>query len=84
MAARIKVCILFGGKSGEHEVSLRSAASVVKHLDPARYQVTAIGIDKAGRWHLQRQVESNEVPGQGDVLSSLDTAYSSHGQRGAI
>jgi D-alanine-D-alanine ligase len=47
------VCLLFGGRSGEHEVSLRSAASVSRNLDPARYRQVLIGIDKAGVWHLQ-------------------------------
>ena len=45
----MNVCIVFGGRSGEHEVSLRSAASVVKNLDASKYSVTAIGIDKSGR-----------------------------------
>ena len=49
----ITVCILFGGRSGEHEVSCRSAASVARNLDPGRYRQVLIGIDKAGRWHLQ-------------------------------
>lgn len=48
------VCILYGGKSGEHEVSLRSAASVARNLDPARYALFLIGIDKAGAWFLQK------------------------------
>jgi D-alanine-D-alanine ligase len=72
----MNICVLFGGCSGEHEVSLRSAASVVKHLDPAKFQVTAIGIDKAGRWHLQDTIVSATVHGQGDALAivqSLDT-----------
>lgn len=63
-----KICILYGGRSGEHEVSLRSAASVVKNLDPARYEVAAIGIDKGGRWHLQKEIAFRTLPGQGDVL----------------
>jgi D-alanine-D-alanine ligase len=65
----MNICILYGGRSGEHEVSLRSAASVVKYLDEAKYAVTAIGIDKSGRWHVQKRVVSTEVPGQGDMLS---------------
>ena len=56
----LKICVLFGGRSGEHEVSLRSAASVVKNLDRTRYEVTAIGIDKSGRWHLQQRIEVRE------------------------
>jgi D-alanine-D-alanine ligase len=49
----LTVCLLFGGRSGEHEVSLRSAASVSRNLDPARYRQVLIGIDPAGVWHLQ-------------------------------
>ena len=47
------ICILYGGRSGEHEVSCRSAASVSRNLDPEKYGQVLIGIDKAGRWHLQ-------------------------------
>lgn len=64
----VNICIIFGGKSGEHEVSLRSAASVVQNLDPENYKVTAVGIDKAGRWHLQETITSKHVAGQGDAL----------------
>lgn len=53
MAGKTKVVILYGGKSVEHEVSCRSAAFVLKNLDPAKYDVSAIGIDKKGRWLLQ-------------------------------
>jgi D-alanine-D-alanine ligase len=51
----IRVCLLFGGKSGEHEVSCRSAASVARNLDASRYQVILVGIDSEGVWHLQEQ-----------------------------
>jgi D-alanine-D-alanine ligase len=47
---RLRVGILFGGRSGEHEVSLVSAASVMKALDPDKYEVVPIGIAKDGRW----------------------------------
>jgi D-alanine-D-alanine ligase len=47
-----RVAILFGGKSGEHEVSIVSALSVAQALDPQRYEITMIGIDKTGRWLL--------------------------------
>lgn len=48
---KTRVAVLYGGRSTEHEVSLRSAASVVRHLDPARYEVVPIGIDLRGRMH---------------------------------
>jgi D-alanine-D-alanine ligase len=47
---KINLALIFGGKSGEHEVSLRSAASVLKALDPEKYQVVPIGITKEGGW----------------------------------
>lgn len=47
---KLHVAVLFGGRSGEHEVSLMSARSVLSVLDPARYEVTQIGITHDGRW----------------------------------
>ena len=51
MAERLKVALLYGGKSGEHEVSLCSAASVLQHLNQQKYDITAIAIDKNGFIH---------------------------------
>lgn len=50
--AKIKVGLLFGGRSGEHEVSLASAMSVYSAIDKSRYDVTLIAIGKDGRWLL--------------------------------
>jgi D-alanine-D-alanine ligase len=47
---KLRVGIIFGGRSGEHEVSLASAASVLAAIDPARYEVVAMGIGKDGHW----------------------------------
>ncbi len=47
---KLRVGVLFGGRSGEHEVSLASAASVIRALDPQKYDVELIGISKDGRW----------------------------------
>src|SRR5206468_888447 len=47
---KVRVGILFGGRSGEHEVSLLSAASVFKAIDQQKYDVVPIGITKEGRW----------------------------------
>lgn len=49
---KINVGILFGGKSTEHEVSLQSAKNIIDAIDREKYNVTLIGIDKAGSWHL--------------------------------
>ena len=48
--SKLRVGILFGGRSGEHEVSLASAASVIRALDPEKYEAVPIGITKEGRW----------------------------------
>lgn len=50
-----RVAVLFGGKSAEHEVSLQSARNVIQMIDPAKYEVVPIGIDKEGRWFLGEQ-----------------------------
>ncbi len=47
---KLRVCILFGGRSGEHEVSLRSANSILKAIDRRRFEVVPIGIAKSGHW----------------------------------
>ena len=52
MEKRIRLGVLFGGRSGEHEISLISAASVLKALDPRKYEVIPIGITREGQWRL--------------------------------
>ena len=50
MRSKARVGVLFGGRSGEHEVSLASARSVIAALDPARYEMVPLGITRSGRW----------------------------------
>src|SRR5579863_8102948 len=50
MTKKLRVGILFGGRSGEHEVSLLSAASVLNAIDRSRFDVVPIGITKQGHW----------------------------------
>ncbi|HXH89850.1 MAG TPA: D-alanine--D-alanine ligase family protein [Gaiellaceae bacterium] len=50
--SRVRVAVLAGGRSSEHEISLASARSVVAALDPARYEVVEIAIGRDGRWEL--------------------------------
>ncbi len=56
---KLTVGLIFGGRSAEHEVSLRSAAAIASNLDPKKYRVVSIYIDKRGRW---RQVSSPRLP----------------------
>jgi len=67
------IAILYGGKSGEHEVSLISAASIVRHLDEKKYRLILIGISKSGEWLLQdpavlRQAQATDG---GDSMEGL-------------
>jgi D-alanine-D-alanine ligase len=52
MKKKLRVAILFGGKSAEHEISLISAKNIVEAIDKKKYQVVLIGIDKKGRWYF--------------------------------
>src|SRR5215831_350997 len=66
---KLRVGILFGGRSGEHEVSLLSAASVLQAIDKEKYDVVPIGITKEGRWltsaHAERLLRGESRPGSG-------------------
>jgi D-alanine-D-alanine ligase len=78
--SKLRVGLLFGGRSVEHEVSIASASSIFRALDPTRYEVSLIGIDPSGRWHLappapapQLSIEGQEVrlpalPGNGALV----------------
>ena len=55
---KLRVGILFGGRSGEHEVSLLSAASVLNAIDKEKYEVVPIGITKDGRWLTAEHAEN--------------------------
>ncbi|HEY5376567.1 MAG TPA: D-alanine--D-alanine ligase A, partial [Polyangiaceae bacterium] len=50
---KLRVAVLFGGRSAEHEISLLSARFVVESLDRSKYEPILVGIDKTGRWLLQ-------------------------------
>lgn len=60
MNRKTRVAVLYGGKSGEHEVSLKSAASVLRYLDRDRFEPVPVSIDKQGRWqcHDLRRIEA--------------------------
>ena len=67
MNQKTRVAVLYGGKSGEHEVSLQSAASVIRYLDRERFEVIPVSIDKQGKWQwndlrLIEQARANALP----------------------
>ena len=68
---KLRVGILFGGKSGEHEVSLRSARSILKAIDRKKYDVVELGITKEGRW-LQSSAAQALLGGDATPTDSND------------
>lgn len=78
------IAIVFGGKSPEHEISVRSAKNVIKAIDQSRYKLTHIGIDRQGQWRLvnmeeiekyvpESGVELAFMPGHSDPIIRMDT-----------
>ena len=63
MSKRVRVAVVAGGRSSEHEISLASARSVLEALDPERYETTTIAIARDGRWALEGP--ANELPERG-------------------
>lgn len=85
---KLRIGILFGGRSGEHEVSLLSAASILKAIDRQKYDVQLIGITKDGRWltaadsaHLLRQeATASGALRAGDPATTPGAALLQHGE----
>lgn len=85
-ARKLRVGVVFGGRSGEHEVSLMSARSVVAALDPEKYEVVGIGISRDGKWLLagdaltklleRAGAEVEPLPGSRTVALSPDPGSS--------
>jgi D-alanine-D-alanine ligase len=71
MKKKLRVAILFGGKSAEHEISLLSAKSIIDAIDKKKYQIVLIGIDKKGRWHLSEAAKSPKPMGVSGVSKGL-------------
>ena len=72
MAGRLRVALLFGGRSEEHDVSVLSAGNVFRALDPARYEPVLIGITRAGVWilcSLQGGAFPASVPESGPLVA---------------
>jgi D-alanine-D-alanine ligase len=77
---KLRIGVIYGGRSGEHEVSLASAAAVFANLDPNRYEAVAIRIEKDGRWTLPSQppslLSAADVIGRG--TEPAETALEAH------
>ena len=68
---KLRLGVIYGGRSGEHEVSVASAASILKHLDGSRYEAVPIRIEKSGRWTLE--TKAPEAISAGDVIGRAST-----------
>src|SRR3954453_7772394 len=75
---RLRVGVLYGGRSGEHEVSLASAAAVFANLDRTRYEPIAIRIEKDGRWALADRPPTTVSAAEVIEQSRLEAARPSH------
>jgi len=74
MEQKLRVALLFGGRSAEHDVSLMSAANVFRALDPARYEVVPIAVARGGAWMLCPLVDGQipaTVPDDGPLVTLL-------------
>jgi len=79
---RMRVAVLYGGRSGEHEVSLRSAESIIAGLDPAKYEVQRIFITPEGRW--QPRPISPEPGGNPGIDVVFPVLHGTFGEDGTV
>ena len=68
-AKKIRLALIYGGRSGEHEISLRSAESVRQALDPSKYEIVGYFIDKKGKWHPAA------IAPEPDANADIDVAF---------
>jgi len=80
---KLRVGILFGGKSGEHEISLRSAASILESIDRKKYDVVPLGITKAGKWLHSAEADNLLCGGASRLLSGASSPASTMSIHGA-
>lgn len=71
MSRRLRVALIAGGRSSEHDISLASARGVLEALDPARYEVINVAIGRAGRWAIEGVRPLGEGPGPAVAAETL-------------
>lgn len=79
---KLKVAVLYGGRTGEHEVSLRSAESIIAAMDPERYEVRRIFITKEGRW--EPRAITPEPNGNSDIDVVFPVLHGTFGEDGTV
>src|SRR5258707_8046977 len=79
MSPRVRVAVLSGGRSSEHEISVASARSVLDSLDPERYEAVTVEIDREGKWRLETceslalQRGATGEPDEGEGRTAVET-----------
>ena len=79
---KLRVAVLYGGRTGEHEVSLNSAESVIREMDPAKYDVQRILISNDGRWHPR--AIAPEPGGNPDIDVVFPVLHGTFGEDGTV
>ncbi len=79
---KLRIAVLYGGRTGEHEVSLRSAESIIAAMDPARYDVQRVLIDKEGRW--QPRPIAPEPGGNPEIDVVFPVLHGTFGEDGTV
>lgn len=83
MSRKIKVAVIFGGRSGEHEVSILSATSIIKNIDKSKYELKEVFIDKKGGWFVSKS-KSSISDSLNDVDIALPVLHGPYGEDGTI
>ena len=78
---RLRVGVVYGGRSSEHEVSLASAASVIANLDRARYEPIALRVERNGQWHLAERAPTIASAAENIESARLGNAHESRSTR---
>lgn len=73
MSEKLNIAVLYGGRSVEHEISIRSATNVVANIDTESFHVVLLGIDKTGSWYLNQSIEDKIESGT-SVSINLDAS----------
>jgi D-alanine-D-alanine ligase len=68
VSSRLRVAVLAGGRSSEHDISVASARSVLEALDPQRYETTVVEIDRGGRWQLASEPRAELAEASAETL----------------
>lgn len=83
MSQRLHIGVIFGGRSGEHEISVLSAENLMQHFDPKKYEVIPIGITKDGQW-ISQGYQTIAILKEGRSVASNAVLMPEPGHRGIV